>query len=53
MDPMATPIPKPAQLLDIHMDQLAGVGSFIAADHPPVGRSIQASRLSPWRHSTR
>jgi hypothetical protein len=55
MDTVAAPGRDAAQLLDIHMDQLAWVGARIAADPLPGRpvRSIQASRFSRCRHSTR
>jgi hypothetical protein len=31
--PVAAPWAEPSQLLDIHVDQLTGVGALIAADH--------------------
>jgi len=45
MDTMAATGRDAAQLLEVHVDQLARLGTLIAADHSPVGRSIQASRL--------
>jgi hypothetical protein len=53
MDTVAAAIAQSTQLLDIDVDQLARLGAFIAADHPP-GRPVHPGQpFSRWRHSTR
>jgi hypothetical protein len=53
MDSVATAIAQPPELLDVHVDQLARSGAFIAADQL-AGGPIQAGQpVQPWRHSTR
>jgi hypothetical protein len=44
MHAVAAPIGDAAQLLDVDMDQLAGMLTLIA-HHPPLVRSVWASRL--------
>ena len=43
MDAVAATLTQPAQLLDVHMDELAGVGALIAADQL-AGGPVQAGQ---------
>ena len=53
MDAVAAAWTQPAELLDIEVDQLARLGTLIAADWLAGGPVRATGRLSPWRTSTR
>ena len=44
MHAVAAAVPQPPQLLDIHVDQLTGVGPLIAANHGP-GRAVDEDQV--------
>jgi hypothetical protein len=47
MDPVAAAVAEPAQLLDVHVDQLAGVGPFVAADELAGGPVYAGQPVQP------